>query len=910
MSKTTEISKTTKRFALNVLGTLTMKGLAIIVGMLTIPIYSKYFNNDDIYGVWLSMLSVLSWILLFDFGFGNGMRNKLISSIEEGNKERSSSLVSSTYFGTLLISVIVFVIGSILSFSINMNKVFGVSDSIVSRSQLSICMFVLVAAVSLQFFLRNVTFILHAKRHVALGSLFALISNSLLLVFAFAFQSMSFDKLLLLTIAYFFSINIPLLIGNGIVFLKDKYLFPRIKFFSKKTCKEVMSLGLKYFAIQLCTLVLWSFNPVLISSHPVFNSSTVVVYTKYYKIFSTIVSLVNVAATTVWVEAASAYKDKNFKKIARLFLFMLAIGIFLSLVSLIAGLLIQKIFNLWLGSSTIDAENLITIVFVLYSIIFIFAECMIVFSNGFEKLKSQLICSIIFAIIKIPFFYLYVLIVKDANSWIGTIIVNILYGIAMIISLFFELKTALKNINDDSNRLIPTMVKELKVFFSETKIGKMALKVLRFICCLLLALLVIFQTGHSYVKNSGNTTFVGALLILLIIMCFSFALAKFLKDRKLLFGDTKERKKTIIILTVWMIINTMFLLSFIFNKDKSNNIKSYFTNIAIYNCFVLFVYSIPFASFSKIYLKSLSIICVASLVMFVLVRFSRISFASFSFLYDKQIMDSYLYFYSDPSTSLASGVVYANGTRLMGPFWEPGVFATTLLVGLIIEIITCHKKAINWARILLYVFCLFLTNSTAGLMILPFVVLLFIDKITLDTQARKLTLIISFAATGLALFVVILFFGNKLFTQNASLVTREESLLYNLKVFITSPLFGVGFKTGNQLYYELIIADGKEALITANTSTIGILLSSFGIWTITYLLIPIVFIVLNKKISITGKVIMIMIFILMGFKENQFSLFATTSFFFYFVKDAISKDSCMYCVKQAVNKGSYYEIKI
>lgn len=195
-------------------------------------------------------------------------------------------------------------------------------------------------------------------------------------------------------------------------------------------------------------------------------------------------------------------------------------------------------------------------------------------------------------------------------------------------------------------------------------------------------------------------------------------------------------------------------------------------------------------------------------------------------------------------------------------------------------------------------------------MILPFVVLLFIDKITLDTQARKLTLIISFAATGLALFVVILFFGNKLFTQNASLVTREESLLYNLKVFITSPLFGVGFKTGNQLYYELIIADGKEALITANTSTIGILLSSFGIWTITYLLIPIVFIVLNKKISITGKVIMIMIFILMGFKENQFSLFATTSFFFYFVKDAISKESCMYCVKQTVNKGSYYEIKI
>lgn len=71
-------NESNKTILYNTIGALLVKGGAIIISLYTIPAYLNYFNSQQILGLWFTILSVLSWILTFDLGIGNGLRNHLV----------------------------------------------------------------------------------------------------------------------------------------------------------------------------------------------------------------------------------------------------------------------------------------------------------------------------------------------------------------------------------------------------------------------------------------------------------------------------------------------------------------------------------------------------------------------------------------------------------------------------------------------------------------------------------------------------------------------------------------------------------------------------------------------------------------------------------------------------------------
>ena len=50
----------------------------------------KYLGNEQ-YGIWSTILAIFSWIVLFDIGIGNGVRNRLAESLAKDNKEEGKS---------------------------------------------------------------------------------------------------------------------------------------------------------------------------------------------------------------------------------------------------------------------------------------------------------------------------------------------------------------------------------------------------------------------------------------------------------------------------------------------------------------------------------------------------------------------------------------------------------------------------------------------------------------------------------------------------------------------------------------------------------------------------------------------------------------------------------------------------
>lgn len=77
----------------NMLGAFLVKGASLVVSLILLPMYIRFFNDKTSLGLWYTILSVLNWVTLFDLGLGHGLRNKLPMAIEKKiwNRLRASS---------------------------------------------------------------------------------------------------------------------------------------------------------------------------------------------------------------------------------------------------------------------------------------------------------------------------------------------------------------------------------------------------------------------------------------------------------------------------------------------------------------------------------------------------------------------------------------------------------------------------------------------------------------------------------------------------------------------------------------------------------------------------------------------------------------------------------------------------
>lgn len=77
----------------NIAGSLLIKGFSILIQLILVPLTLGYLNTD-LYGIWLTVSSILLWLGFFDIGFTLGLRNKLSEALANGDILRGRKLVS------------------------------------------------------------------------------------------------------------------------------------------------------------------------------------------------------------------------------------------------------------------------------------------------------------------------------------------------------------------------------------------------------------------------------------------------------------------------------------------------------------------------------------------------------------------------------------------------------------------------------------------------------------------------------------------------------------------------------------------------------------------------------------------------------------------------------------------------
>ena len=414
--------RNTRSIVINVIYAFGVRGLSMFVGLFTTPMYIRYFNNNELLGIWFTLLSVLTWILYCDMGIGNGLRNKLVAAMQSEDKLEGKRYVSSAYLFICSISLVVVIVLVLLSQFIDWNIVFNVDYQDLDRSTLQLALAILLASIAVQLVLRLITSVLYALQQSFVPGLLNLLTNVLMLAFASIAVKFEFNgSIISMAIAYFFAVNVPLIVATIIVFgITNRNLCPSIKYYKKEYAQSTLKIGGVFLWIQFMALILNSTNSYFVTLF--IGNEAVVDFNIYYKIFTLVGTLVTLISTPIWSATTKAQVEGNYQWLRKLFRKFASISALAVLAEFILVIPLQYVFDFWLGESSINVDYRIALIFAMFGSVMIWSSTITCFVNGLGELKLQSIFLTVGAIIDVLFTYIFA---KVTNSYVAIVIANI-----------------------------------------------------------------------------------------------------------------------------------------------------------------------------------------------------------------------------------------------------------------------------------------------------------------------------------------------------------------------------------------------------------------------------------------------------------------------------------------------------
>jgi O-antigen/teichoic acid export membrane protein len=251
------------------------------------------------------------------------------------------------------------------------------------------------------------------------------ISNALALLFVFLIYHLTNPSILLIAFGYGSSLIISNLILTFSMYRSSRQLVPTLDGFDKSKINYLMSLGLRFFIIQVSVLLIFMTDKILIVQ--LLGPEHVMPYEILYKLFSVFTIIQGLILAPLWPAYSDAYQRgesewiKNSVKQQIKFSCVLFIGaLFLALI----GPFIVKI---WIGDKvTVDGE-----LFFLFSIFIIVSVWNNVFGvvlGAIGKVRLGAIHTSFSAVINVP---LSIILVKYFELGVAGIILSTIVSISL-----------------------------------------------------------------------------------------------------------------------------------------------------------------------------------------------------------------------------------------------------------------------------------------------------------------------------------------------------------------------------------------------------------------------------------------------------------------------------------------------
>ncbi len=376
-----------------------IKGWSGVVTLLLVPAtlncLGEYKN-----GIWLTVSSMLIWIDNLDIGLGNGLRNQLASCLAHDEHEKAREAITTTFVMLALIIIPITILALCTAYAIDLYRFLNVDSQQIGNLEAVVAVSIILVAGTFIFkFIGNVYLGLQLP---AINNLLVTIGHTLALIGTYAVYFCGSRSLMHIAVVNTAAPLLTYLIAYPYTFRQYPHLRPSLRYFSRPAVRSLLTIGLKFFVLQIAGILLFMSSNILISR--IFNPSLVTPYQIAYRYFSIVILIFTVISTPYWTATTDAWERGDLAWIRHSRRSMDKILILMALMLVVMVLVSTPVYRVWVGSE-VEIPFSMSVLMALYMLVILISLSYSYYINGVGALMIQLVCTVLAALLFIPVTY-------------------------------------------------------------------------------------------------------------------------------------------------------------------------------------------------------------------------------------------------------------------------------------------------------------------------------------------------------------------------------------------------------------------------------------------------------------------------------------------------------------------------
>lgn len=415
------------------------KALSLLAIFTTIPLLLNYLDTEQ-YGVWVTIFSLVNIVFFVDAGIGNGLKTKLAEAISNKNFPLAQTYISTAYLFISAIALFLLLIGSIFIFNVDLQQLFNTT---IQNSELKVVLSIILIMIVISFVLNLFKSFYYANQQSSKVELALLIYQLSVLTLITLLLQFFTRNLMYVALVYGVSNILVGVVFTIIFFFKNKNIRPSFRYFKKDKVKDLMGLSLAFFCIQLCMIIIFTTDNLIIAKY--IGPEEVTNYDIVYRLFQVVITVSVIAQDPFWALYTDAYQKKDYRWIKQTLNRLNKLFVLLVFGIVLLFFFSKPIIKFWIQRE-LNLANELILFMSLFVLVRVYGSIYMYFLNAIGKIKLQLWLYVFGAVINIP---LSIFLVKQFNlGSSGVILGTVISIISLSIVLPIQTYKILKKSND------------------------------------------------------------------------------------------------------------------------------------------------------------------------------------------------------------------------------------------------------------------------------------------------------------------------------------------------------------------------------------------------------------------------------------------------------------------------------
>lgn len=383
--------ETVKNIALS----FSMRVANIIAQILVVRLTVNYLNSER-YGIWLTLSSIIGWITIFDLGLGHGFRNRFAEAKAYNQPQLARQYVSTTY---CVVGIIVLTLLAIIlflnHFLFDWSAILKIDNSY--REELTFVFAIVMFFTCINMIANIFVTLLTADQKIGYASVMQASGLYLSLAAIYIISRTTEGSLSNLALYYSGIPCILLVIVSVVMFFCTHYkeYRPSLSHVKLSLTKNIMSLGIMFFIIQISMLAVFQIINIVISRE--LGPDNVTQFNISNKYFNIVYMTAIIVISPLWSAFTDAFTQKDYawmKSTYRKLMSFTGASFFIFLLLLLFS---SYAYRLWLDNA-VDIPFSVSAAMALLAFMQTYCAANSYIINGIGKVRIQTIVYALFAI--------------------------------------------------------------------------------------------------------------------------------------------------------------------------------------------------------------------------------------------------------------------------------------------------------------------------------------------------------------------------------------------------------------------------------------------------------------------------------------------------------------------------------